>query len=916
MTVLTADNLAKRGITTVSDAVNLLSRKRRGHAAERVLRRWWRVCQRRCGGVAPRPHHRFHARAVQRPSRRLLPAVRRGTRNFVDLNTIPDSIVDHIDVLKDGASSTYGADAVAGVVNIIVKRQIVGLEGTAEGGISKRGDGGSQRLTLTAGHGDIGTDGYNVYLNAEYQREDPIFLRDRAAPFNSRNFSGVSTTVNGTTIYGVNQNPNGLKGNGTFGGTVGSTIVPIVRPANAAGTFVPGSSFQLLNPAAGCGRLTPHNVGGIYGTVCEQDLIKDYVQAQGTTTRFGSTAHLTVQLTDEIQGYAMFTYYQDKVSHGYRPGSVRNSSNTGDYSTTMLVLPPVLTAGPNAGKLNPNNPFAAAGQYARLYYIPGDLPNEVSSLSRSYRGETGVNGSFGNGFDFKVNFAGMRTTLNTTQKGYIYIQGLLDVIADGSYNFLDPSQNSQATRDRLSPTNRSRATSQLYQGEATITKDFFDLPGGALQAAIGGSIRYESLNDPSANVDDPANPTQQYYNINGFGAIGHRYVESGFFEINAPVLKSLEINGSGRYDHYSSGFSHFSPKIGATFTPVEVVKFRGTFSKGFRVPSFAESNALPTIGFSNPPPFPASFINQHLDADGKADAYTQYQIGLNTTGTPGLKPERSTSFTGGVVVQPVRWLSLTADYYHIKKTDVIVGADPTAAIAAYYAGQPIPAGFSVLQDPLADDLHVDAQRRLYSVSYGFVNAASEVTSGIDLEATAQIPISDAFKFTTTFSGTYVINNNLTTADGATQRYAGTLGPCNITSCSGTPRYRATWQNTLDAGVFSLTGTAYYTSGYKTTAEDVGGAGTRDDCTTIQGAHALYDDGATPVQCHVRRFINVDMTAAVKVNDQFTLFANVFNIFDAKPPVDYVTYGQNGYNPAWSQSGIVGRFYKMGANFKF
>jgi iron complex outermembrane receptor protein len=921
VTVLTADNLAKRGVNTISDAISLLSANGSGNLPNGFSAG---------GGAFANGASSVSLRGLTTDSTLVLfdglratyyPLSDDGTRNFVDLNTIPDSIVDRVEVLKDGASSTYGADAVAGVVNLIVKRQITGFQGTVEGGISQRGDGDAQRITATWGHGDLKSDGYNFYLNAEYQRDAPIYLRDRSYPFNSGDYSRFSSVdAEGNPIYGVNLNPNGLKGDGTFGGTVGATIVPVVRPATATGgdirngVAVAGSSWQLLNPAAGCGHLIQHNVGNGFGTLCEQDLIKDYQEAQSQTTRFGTTAHGTVQLNDTIQAYAMFTYYQDKVFHTGAPISIRRQTNTGDFDSNTIVLPAVLTAGANAGQLNPNDPFAAAGLDALIRYRFADLPTQVTSLSRSYRGATGIDGSFGAGWNFNAEFTGMATTLDTTQKGYIYGQGLLDVINDGSYNFVDPSQNTPETLARLSPTNKSRASSKLYQGQANISKDLFDLPGGPLQVAVGGAVRYESLDDPSANPDDAANPANQYFTINGFGAIGHRYVESGFFEINAPVLRILEINGSGRYDHYSTGFSNFSPKIGAKFTPIKELALRGTFSKGFRVPSFAESNALPTIGFSSAPT-PDAFTSQHLDASGKPDAYTQYMIGLNTSGTPGLKPEKSTSFTGGFVAQPTRWLSLTADYYHIKKTDVIVGADPTAAIAAYYNGDAIPTGFSITPDTQIDDLHPDAIRRVFAVNYGFVNAAKIITSGIDVEATAQIPLADNIKFTSSFSGTYVINYNLTTADGQTQRYAGTLGPCNITSCSGSPKFRANWQNTLDFDRYSITGTAYYTSGYKTTAEDVGGAGTRNDCSTIEGTHAFYDDGSTPVQCHVKHFIDFDLTGSVRVNDKFTFYVNVINVFDAKPPLDFVTYGQNMYNPAWSQQGIVGRYFRAGVNFK-
>ena len=115
------------------------------------------------------------------------------TRNFVDLNTIPDDIVDRIEVLRDGASSSYGADAIAGVVNIITKRSFNGISGRAEAGISQDGVAANQRLTLTAGTGDLDEKGYNAYVSGFYFRSEAVYNRDLPYPFNSDDQRGVGT---------------------------------------------------------------------------------------------------------------------------------------------------------------------------------------------------------------------------------------------------------------------------------------------------------------------------------------------------------------------------------------------------------------------------------------------------------------------------------------------------------------------------------------------------------------------------------------------------------------------------------------------------------------------------------------------------------------------------------------------------
>ena len=153
-------------------------------------------------------------------------------------------------------------------------------------------------------------------------------------------------------------------------------------------------------------------------------------------------------------------------------------------------------------------------------------------------------------------------------------------------------------------------------------------------------------------------------------------------------------------------------------------------------------------------------------------------------------------------------------------------------------------------------------------------------------------------------------------DGSIQRYDGTIGPYVITSASGAPKLRGTWQNTVDLGRYSLTGTANYTSGYQGVAEDVGG--TRGDClgsAASTGVPTTYRDGVTPIRCRTKAFIDFDLTGEVRVTDRFSLYANVLNVFDVKPPLDPTTYGGYQYNPAWANAGIIGRYFRMGARFK-
>ena len=917
VTVLSAETLQLRGISTITNAIQSLSSNGAGNLTNAFSANGAFAS----GASAP------SLRGLTTDSTLVLfdglrgsyyPLADDGARNFVDTNTIPEAIVDRVEVLKDGASSTYGADAVAGVVNIILKKQIQGFNGLVEAGVSRHGDAGQQRVSATYGYGDLASQGFNVYANFEYQHNAALYNRDRGFPYNTGDLRGITgLDADGNVVHATNINPNGLDSTGAYQG-LGSTIVPYARRLLPDGTQADG---RLVNAAAGCRGLTPHVVGdqgaGDLGTVCEQDLIRDYYLIEPRQERLGGTLHATVNVGDNAQAYAVFTYYQNDTLTTGTPQNARQTAFTGNFTSTSLPVPALLPD----GTLNPNNPFAAEGSPAVLYYRFGDIPQSTEQLSKTYRGAAGINGTFGDGWGYTLDATGMNSVLKNTFKGYIYAQGLVDAVSNGTYNFVDPTLNSAAVRDAIAPTAVQNAKSELYQVQGTITKKLLDLPGGPLQIAIGGAGRYEKVTDPSANPGavDPLNPnpTQQYLNLNPFFSGGHRYVESGFFEINAPIVKPLEVNVSGRYDHYSTGFSNFSPKVGAKFQPVKQVALRGTFSKGFRVPSFAETNST-TIGFINVTP-PANFQAEHQRPGGGPNAYASaYLVGLDTVGNPDLKPEKATNYTLGLILEPTSSFSFTADYYHIKKTRVISAASYNGAFDAYFAGDPIPAGYTIVQDA-ADPDYPNATRRILLIQSPYVNASSLVTSGIDLQATASVAITDDLKLISSGEATYVIKLDQKYPGEATQHYAGTLGPYAITSASGTPRWRAQWQNTLVYKNYSLTGTAYYTSGYKESAEDVTGGGTRGDClgnAAAAGVPTVYEDGATPIRCSVKRFIDVDLHAALKATDKFTFYVDVQNVFDARAPFDPTTYGAYQYNSSWSEAGIIGRYFKAGATFSF
>ena len=823
LTVLTSENLARAGITTAADAVRSISSDSSGSIPTAFS-----------GGFGAGSSAVSLRGLTVNSTLTLIDGVRTayypladdGQRSFVDLNTIPNATIDRVEVLKDGASSSYGADAIAGVVNIITKKEITGIHGTVEGGVTQRGDGGSQRATLTIGHGKLSENGFNVYVSGEYQHDDAIWARDRRFPFNTNDL---------TSIGGDNNNAGSV--------VPGNTTSAIVAPSQQtiAGDPLSGSGltsgpWQILNPA-GCGA-GKTQVTGTSGIGCQQNLVADYGQIQPEQTRIGGTIHATMNVGDNSQAYASVSYFQNQVIATANPNSIRSAN---PVNTLSIVLPAQLSN----GQLNPNNPFAASGQAAAIRYLFGDLPSRAEYKNRVLRGQAGISGKFGDGWTYSVDATAAKSWLNIYQDGYVNLPALLTAINTGSYNFVDPSQNTSAVRSALSPRVTTKATSDLDMIQAVVTKELFQLPGGPLQLGVGGSYRYEAVNDPNQNASG------QTIGLNQYSAVGHRYVTSGYFELNAPVLDSLEINGSGRYDHYSDGFSKFSPKIGVKFQPIREVAIRGTFSKGFRAPSFAELGGS-VVGFTSGRP-PCSLQVQHGATDNGdgtcsgGSSYNQsYGFGFQTIGDENLKPEKSTSFTGGIVVQPTRWLSFTADYYNIHKTDVISAAPLSGeALDAYYAGNALPAGYSVTLDAI-DPAFPNAPRRVLFVNGPFANAAALRTQGLDFSAQVQFKPSDSVRFTSRAEATYIISYKFKpSADSPYQEFVGTQAPYVTSSGAGTPAWRGNWQNTIEYGPYSLTATAYYTKGYKAVAEDQFGG---TDCLTS----STYQGSAPNFNCHRRQ----------------------------------------------------------------
>ena len=170
-------------------------------------------------------------------------------------------------------------------------------------------------------------------------------------------------------------------------------------------------------------------------------------------------------------------------------------------------------------------------------------------------------------------------------------------------------------------------------------------------------------------------------------------------------------------------------------------------------------------------------------------------LGSRPSALPTSSPKPSQNTTAGIVFQPTKHLSFSIDYYLIKKKNVIAPADYNLAAAAYYAGTPIPAGYTVIPG-LPDPNYPTLKPTIGFIQYGFANLNSLVTSGLDFAASANFSLPFGVTWTSSFDATFVDRYNISFPDGTTQHYAGTIGPYGVTSASGTPQWRGNWEKHL------------------------------------------------------------------------------------------------------------------------
>jgi iron complex outermembrane receptor protein len=823
-----------------------------------------------------------------------------GERSFVDVSAIPFNAVDTIEVLKDGGSALYGADAIAGVVNVKLKKSYVGSEFTAEAGTTQHGDGTTEHGAGIWGTGDLSSDGYNVYVALDWHHTDKILGSNRDGAFTTTNWSSLPG--------GVNTQPGSTSSSGLV--YPDSTTGYLINPTTASGqpyAFLPGCT-QALQSADKCTFAFP---GVIQSPTTQVNILSKFTKALANDWTFTATGSV---FDSSAQQIAAVTFGHAFNNTGPEAGSIVNiTGSPGQLFSTVVY--PVLSLPANSSL----NPF---GERANLVYSFPDVgPYQIAVDTLTYRLFGDIRGAAG-GWDIDGQVGAMYSSMTEKIFGSIYPGLAQDALNNQSY--IPGLSNGQAL---FAPEDSDHPSSTLGVVDLHASRELFQMPGGPLSMAVGGQYIHKAL-----NATDPPSVVSGAQEGVIFYSVGSQDDTAGFLELGGKPVKQLEVTLDGRYDHYDTYGGSATPKIGVKFTPIDEFAIRGTWGKGFRAPSIAESGTAGLAfgqGNTNDPVLcPGGVTN----VKGTFNALCSYPAVGVEAGNPNLKAVKSTNATFGVIFEPFKQFNASLDWYYIDLKNDIISASSAGGfyVDSIELVRGPPAKLAVCTATVTTGTCPQATVDT-PVGYPaytlipYVNAGETKTSGYDLDLRSNFSMGDFGDLRAQFNVTYIMQYELI-ANDTLFNLAGTHGPQSISGDTGNPRGRATASLTWEKGPFSSTLSVNYqtafnitdpSSGYGTCLQALQGRSPSAYGSALSSSVKTLPSQWYPY-CAVQHFTDVNLYASYLINDHLQVHGSITNLFDSPPPVDLQTYG-GGAELAYStldQDGAVGRFFLLGATYKF
>lgn len=825
---------------------------------------------------------------------RFVPQVATGVSGYqIDLSQVPALMLERAEVVTGGASAQWGSDAVAGVVNLILKKDFVGLRAEAQVGISQQGDNAEHRFGIIGGFklGDRG----NVTLALDHVSNDGI--------------GDVYTRDWGRQAFGLVANParaaNGL---------AATLILPDVRYSTATNggliTNTTGAASQLRGieflPGGALGRFQ-------YG----QFVGASFMQGGGSNQ--GLNFNTDVSLAPSVKrwiGYGRASYEVADDVTMFVEGSYANTVGR------AVTLPPrneqatpiVITLD------NPLIPTALRAEIARLNALPANATNQITSFNvgrnsrdignqrsrienETKRGVVGIDMKLG---DWKArgaviygeNLYTQRVYRNRIQSRFRFAADVVSTVngptcravtlnnpaAAGCVplNVFGEGAPSQAAIDYVTGTTFSQTKYQQVAANLNVDGNVFNTWAGPVSVAAGVEYRREEQN----TYVDPIAEAAGYESSNARSLTGDFNVKEGYLETviplakDWPLLQSLDLQAAVRYTDYSTSGSVTTWKGGATWQPFDGLLVRGTMSRDIRAPNIFELNT----------PAVSTILTRNFQTGVLGGPAGQVATQNLTRGNANLDAEKAKTKTLGISYAPpfVPGLQFSVDYFDINVKGAITALDPNVVInfctgatpttdQAYYCA-------FITRDPAGSS-------SVYTVDNPFLNVGEVRRRGFDFEASYRLPLARlsndlAGSVTARFSGT--LNNDF----GENVNNSGFIDRAGETSSLGTPKFISNSSLTYDDRVVTA----------QLQMRTVG-AGKYNNLFTTGNQ---ISDNEVPGRTYFNASVNV------RAGDRFEFFGVVNNLTDRDPPLVPQNFG---YPTVPQFFDTIGRTYRAGVRIK-
>ncbi|MGK5060189.1 TonB-dependent receptor [Janthinobacterium sp. LB2P49] len=792
--------------------------------------------------------------------RRIAP---QGSGTTVNLNAIPMSAVERVEVLTDGASALYGSDAIAGVVNFILKKNQQGatLEATYSAPEDKGGD--TWNTSVTYGFGDLDEDRFNVLVSYRHDEQSKLRATDRTFADSSylkfarggKNYiwdrTSTSAAPAGATVAYKTKD------------SVSTAFTPYLAMTNECPT---GFDLTTSNTRA-CGFDTGSTVEIVPQSKRDSLFTKGTYKLNDNLNAFAEVAYSRFDLTARIAA---------------NPIPISIAKDSALYNT---YVSPYLTPAQRADVKSITANYRTTDFGLRA----SNTITETKHMVLGVEGELGA-WNFESGLTWSQNSIDERYT-----GGYATNQGFKDILANPDFNPFattqKPSVQSQIAGAQFIGSIRTASTT-MRGVDTHGSRELFDLPGGKASLGIGGDYRtYRYEQSPDSN-----GTSKDIYNFNTSPAYDlSRDTYGAFVELLAPLTKSFEMTVGGRYDAVKAIDDKLNSKtvgkkdsantykVSARWQPVQTVLIRGSYGTGFKAPSMLDlAQPLVNAGFTAKK-FDCPYPGMPLC---RAEA-TQYNA--VSQGNPDLQSEKSKQFTLGFRVEPSAAFSFGADLWDVKLRNAVSEITEAQAFA-----DPVKFATSFTQyiEPSTGNTY-------YAFKKLSVNIGKKEYRGIDWDLSANHKF-DFGKLTAQLSGTHMLHANYTKA-GSDNIYTSNMDFFGDTN-EVTFRNLMKLTTTLDTGRLSNTVTVNYRNGYTDAAATVYDVATKKEVKDFR--------------LQVPSYTTFDWQARFAFDKQTTIRAGIKNLFDRAPPLSLRSSSghQVGFDPRYADP-MMRSFYITG-NYKF